>query len=74
METAKTMNLAQHQPTAVAGFRIVCDCCGTLSIRIADPANSPASALVQCRGCDAVRGTLGDLRDLGRSGTEVFEF
>ncbi len=68
------MNLAQHQPAAVAGFRIVCDCCGSLSIRIVDPANSPASALVQCRGCDAVRGTLGDLRDLGRSGTEVFEF
>ncbi len=68
------MNLAQHQPNVAAGFRMVCDCCGSLSIRIADPANSPGSALVQCRGCDAVRGTLGDLRDLGRSGTEVFEF
>ena len=70
----KTMYLTQHQPSAAAGFRIVCDCCGSLSIRIADPATSPASALVQCRGCDAVRGTLGDLQDLARRGTDVFEF
>ena len=53
---------------------IVCDQCGGLSIKMADPTTSPASALVQCRRCDAVRGTLGDLHDLARRSTDVFEF
>ena len=68
------MNLAQHTTSERAGFRIVCDCCGSLSIKMADPTKSPASALVQCRRCDAVRGTLADLHDLARRSTGVFEF
>jgi hypothetical protein len=68
------MNLGQQATTARAGFRIVCDCCGSLSIKMADPTTSPISALVQCGRCDAVRGTLGDLHDLARRGTDVFEF
>ena len=68
------MNLAQPATTARAGFRIVCDRCGGLSIKMADPTASPTTALVQCRRCDAVRGTLGDLHDLARRGTDLFEF
>jgi hypothetical protein len=68
------MNLAQHVAGERAGFRIVCDCCGGLSIKMPDPTTSPTTALVQCRRCDAVRGTLGDLQDLARRGTDVFEF
>ena len=68
------MNLALHEPIKAAGFRMVCDCCGGLSIRMADPAKSPDSTLVQCRGCDAVRGTLGELHHLARHATDVFEF
>jgi uncharacterized Zn finger protein len=68
------MNLAQHAASERAGFQIVCDRCGSLSIKMADPTRSPTSALVQCRSCGAVRGTLGDLQDLARRGTDVFEF
>jgi hypothetical protein len=68
------MNLAQHATGARAGFMIVCDQCGGLSIKMADPTTSPTTALVQCRRCDAVRGTLGDLHDLARRGSDVFEF
>jgi hypothetical protein len=68
------MNLAHHVTSARPGFRIVCDCCGDLAIKMADPTTSPSSALVQCRSCDAVRGTLGDLHDLARRATDVFEF
>jgi hypothetical protein len=68
------MHPAQQGTSGQAGFRIVCDCCGGLSIKMADPTTSPATALVQCRRCDAVRGTLGELHDLARRGTDVFEF
>jgi hypothetical protein len=68
------MSLAQHGSSEGPGFRIVCDRCGGLSIKMADPATSPATALVQCRRCNAVRGTLGDLHDLARRGHDVFEF
>ena len=68
------MNLALHQPGRTVGFRMVCDCCGGLSIRMGDPTKSSDSTLVQCRGCDAVRGTLGELHDVARRATDVFEF
>jgi hypothetical protein len=68
------MNLAQHATSERAGFMIVCDQCGGLSIKMADPTTLPATALVQCRRCDAVRGTLGELRDLARRGADVYEF
>jgi hypothetical protein len=68
------MKLAQHATSRRAGFQIVCGCCGGLSIKMADPTTSPTTALVHCRSCDAVRGTLGDLHDLARRGTDVFEF
>jgi hypothetical protein len=68
------MNLTLHEPGRSAGFRMVCDCCGGLSIRMADPTKSAASTPVQCGGCDAVRGTVGELQDLARRATDVFEF
>jgi hypothetical protein len=56
------------------GFKIVCDQCGSLTIKVVDPANSPAATLVQCGRCNAVRGTLGHLHDLARRSNELFEF
>jgi hypothetical protein len=55
-------------------FKIVCEDCGSLSIKVADPAYSPAATLVQCGRCNAVRRTVGDLHDLARRGTDLFEF
>ena len=55
-------------------FRIVCEDCGSLSIKVADPANSPNATFVLCGRCNAVRGTLDELHDLARHGNDVFEF
>jgi len=55
-------------------FKIVCEDCGSLSIKVADPANSPNATLVRCGRCNAVRGTLDELHDLARHGNNVFEF
>jgi hypothetical protein len=55
-------------------FKIVCDECGSLSIKIADPTNLPENALVQCGGCRAIRGTRKDLHALARRSTDLFEF
>jgi hypothetical protein len=69
-----SVSMVSRENTLGQRFKIVCDECGSLSIRVADPANSPAVTLVQCGRCSAVRGTLGDLHDLARRGTELFEF
>jgi hypothetical protein len=69
-----SVSMASIENTLEQRFKIVCEQCGSLSIKIADPANSPAATLVQCGRCDAVRGTVGDLHDLARRGTELFEF
>jgi hypothetical protein len=55
-------------------FKIVCDECGSLSIKLIDPANLPETALVHCGRCSAIRGTLADLHALARLGTDQFEF
>jgi hypothetical protein len=55
-------------------FKIVCDECGSLSIKLVDPANLPETAQVQCGRCSAVRGTLADLHALARRGVDLFEF
>ena len=66
--------MASREDTLGQRFKIVCDDCGSLSIKVADPANSPASTLVHCGRCSAIRGTLDGLHDLARRGTELFEF
>jgi hypothetical protein len=55
-------------------FKIVCENCGSLSIKVTDPVNAPGNTLVRCGRCTAVRGTLNDLHVLARRGTELFEF
>jgi hypothetical protein len=55
-------------------FKFVCDRCGSLSIRIADPGRSPLNTPVECARCGAVRGTLGELHELARQGSDQFEF
>jgi len=55
-------------------FKIVCEECGSLSIKIIDPTNLPKTAQVQCGRCRAIRGTLADLHALARRGADLFEF
>jgi hypothetical protein len=68
------MSVSMASREDIQRFKIVCEDCGSLSIKVANPANSPAATLVLCGRCSAVRGTLGDLHDLARRGTELFEF
>jgi hypothetical protein len=55
-------------------FKVVCEDCGGLSIKVEDPTNSPATVLVRCGRCDAVRGTLAELHEMARRSTDSFEF
>ena len=66
------MNLDQQ--TKQSGFKIVCSDCGSLSIKATDPANTSVDTMIECRRCNAVRGTLADLQLLARRGRDVFEF
>ena len=66
------MNLQQQ--TAPTGFKIVCTDCGGLSIKATDPANASTDAVIECRRCSAVRGTMADLQVLARRGRDLFEF
>jgi len=56
------------------GFKIVCGDCGSLSIKLVDPVNSPATATVQCGRCGAIRGTLAELHSLARCSKDIFDF
>jgi hypothetical protein len=69
---ALVLNLAQHTTVESAGFKVVCDICGSLSIKLVDPAK--IASVIHCGRCNAVRGTLADLQDLARRGKDVFEF
>jgi hypothetical protein len=52
----------------------VCEDCGSLSIKVADPLNSPLSTQVRCGRCGAIRGTLAELQSLAVDGRDTFEF
>ena len=68
------MSLLDHPSEAQPGMKIVCEVCGNLSIKPIDPANAGDAAHVHCRRCNAVRGTVADLRALARLSTGDFEF
>ncbi len=55
-------------------MKIVCEVCGNLSIKPIDLANAKDGANVYCRRCNAVRGTIADLRALARLSTGDFDF
>ena len=68
------MDLDQHHCLQRPGLKIVCDVCGNLSIKAIDPVDAEDGASVHCRRCNAVRGTVADLRALARQSTGEFEF
>jgi hypothetical protein len=68
------MNVDQDQRGGRPGLKVVCEC-GNLSIKPIDPASAPDDlAKIYCRRCNAVRGTVADLRELARRSTDAFEF
>jgi hypothetical protein len=68
------MTFVEHAKSERSNFKIVCEDCGSLSIKVVDPANSPDTTVVQCGRCSAARGTLADLHVLARSANDIFEF
>jgi hypothetical protein len=68
------MNLTDHPCEVQPGLKIVCEVCGNLSIKAIDPVDALDGACVHCRRCNAVRGTVADLRALARQSTGEFEF
>jgi ribosomal protein S27E len=63
-----------YQEARSTGFKIVCTDCGNLSIKIVTPAAASSDTIIECRQCNAVRGTLADLHNLARRGRDIFEF
>jgi hypothetical protein len=61
-------------PRNRSGSNVVCSYCGCLSIKVADPVTAADSTWVDCGHCNAFRGTLSDLHNLARRGTDLFEF
>jgi hypothetical protein len=45
------MNFSAHTTSERSRFKVVCENCGSLSIKVADPANSPDAAIVLCGRC-----------------------
>jgi hypothetical protein len=68
------MGQLDHPKEAKPGLKIVCEVCGNLSIKPIDLADARDGANVHCRRCDAVRGTIADLRALARQSTGDFDF
>ena len=66
------MNLQQQ--VISTGFKIICTDCGSLAIKVADPAHASGDTTIECRRCNAVRGTVADLHTLARRGRDLFEF
>lgn len=64
----------QHQCQERSGLKVVCEVCGNLSIKAIDPTSATDLSKVHCARCNAVRGTVADLRELARRSTDIFEF
>jgi hypothetical protein len=62
------------RPQRRPGFKIVCEQCGSLSIKITDPVNSRLATPVRCGRCGVIRGTLAELHDVARRSNNTFEF
>ncbi|MGZ5873498.1 MAG: hypothetical protein ACXWKP_15455 [Bradyrhizobium sp.] len=68
------MDLNKQECQERRGLKVVCEECGNLSIKAIDPASATDLAKIYCGRCNAVRGTVADLRELARRSTDIFEF
>lgn len=63
-----------QQQVITTGFKIICTDCGSLAIKVADPAHASGDTVIECWRCNAVRGTVAELHILARRGRDLFEF
>jgi hypothetical protein len=68
------MKIDRRQHQERSGLKVVCEMCGNLSIKAIDPSSATDLAEIHCGRCNAVRGTVADLRELARRSTDIFEF
>jgi hypothetical protein len=68
------MKHAQPETVERAGFKVICDACGSLSIKHMHQADATPASAIQCGRCKAVRGTVAELHDLARRGKDIFDF
>ncbi|HLJ00292.1 MAG TPA: hypothetical protein VKT76_11285 [Bradyrhizobium sp.] len=69
------MNLLDRHPHwERSGLKVVCEICGDLAIKPIDPMHAADGAQIHCRRCNAIRGTMADLRELAQHATGEFEF
>ncbi len=52
-------------------FRLICINCDSVGIVLDFPENAPNSLKINCRNCNASRGTLGDLRALANADRQI---
>jgi hypothetical protein len=59
-------NRSENEKMSVSqAFQLVCTHCDALGISFdGEVEGAPSSMIIRCRDCRAVRGTLGDLRNL----------
>ena len=68
------MELPQQNANERSSFKMVCDNCGSLSIKLTEPGKATLATAIECGRCSAVRGTLAELKALARGGKATFEF
>ena len=68
------MDLVAQNTIGNTGFKVVCDHCGSLSIKLMVPADETSTTTIRCGKCGAARGTMAELQELARRGTNIFEF
>jgi hypothetical protein len=74
MTGQQKINLAQNPTSERSAFKMVCDSCGSMSIKMTNPPSTASDAPIHCGRCGAVRGTLAGLQNLASRSSDLFEF
>jgi hypothetical protein len=51
-------------------FKLVCDACGSLTIKVANPEGAPEATIVECGRCHSPRGNAGSPSRSRQAGTQ----
>ena len=60
------MHLLDHFDRKNSGLKVVCEACGSFSIKAIHPMNASDGEEIRCGCCNALRGTMADLRELAK--------
>jgi hypothetical protein len=68
------VKLVESETLEKAGFKVICDRCGNLSVKLPELSQQVATSVIRCGKCGEARGTLEELQHLARHGSTDFEF